>query len=332
MKQHHHITVVGTSMGGLEALQRLLRDLPATLPAALFVVWHVAPPSPRTLGDILERAGALPAHLAADAEIIRHGQVYVAPPDYHLILNGNIVCLNRGPRKNRTRPAIDPLFRSAAVSYRSRVIGLVLTGTLDDGAAGSRAVERCGGITVVQDPAEAAHAEMPQHALQACLSSLVATLAEMPALLQRLVEQPAGEDTEVPEDLYLEAQLMEKIRDDTEAMDRLGKRTEFSCPDCGGALWELRSDSLPRFRCHIGHAYSEATLMDGQAESIEYSLVTALRTMEDRIKVLDRLASHDRAAAGGSSDRHYHQQSAELKQHAHRIRHFILGKAEQDLK
>ena len=330
MAQGHDIIVVGASMGGLEALRTLAGGLPDALPAAVFVVLHTSPRSPGMLGQILDRAGALPARLAQDGEAIERGRLYVAPPDHHLLVKPDVVRLTRGPRENGSRPAIDPLFRSAAVAYRSRVVGVVLSGTLDDGAAGLRAVACCGGRTVVQDPADALYAEMPQYALEAVSVDHCAPVAEIGSLLGSLSRELAGEASPVPQDLLIEAQLTERVMDDTSKMDKIGKRTSLSCPACGGALWKMPDPALGRYRCHIGHAFTEASLLDGQTEAIEQALVVALRTMEDRIKVLERVAREDRKA-GWLDGTGYEERAAELKRHVQQIRELLLGRQPADV-
>ena len=313
----HDIIVVGTSMGGLDALRTLVGQLPSDLPAAVFVVQHIAPSGPGLLGEILDRAGPLPARLAEHGDAVETGRVYVAPPDHHLLLTPGGARLLRGPRENRTRPAVDPLFRSAAVAFRSRVVGVVLSGLHDDGTAGLLAVKRCGGLAVVQDPTDAAYPEMPRSALAAVAADHVVPVAEMGALLGRLAAAPAGEPPPVPQNLRLEAQLTETGMDEIDVMDGLGERTPLTCPDCGGVLWEVDGPEHPRYRCHTGHVLTEAALVDGQAEATEVALMVALRTMEERARLLRKM---DREEGRGA----YAERAAELEQHAERVRDLLL--------
>ena len=201
----HDIIVVGASAGGVEALQTLVRGLPADVPAAMFVVLHMSADAPSMLPQILNRAGPLPVAAAVDNEPIAPGRVYVAVPDHHLLIERGRVCLVRGPKENRSRPAVDPLFRSAARAYGSRVIGVVLTGALDDGTSGLQAVKGRGGLAVVQDPAEALYTGMPRSAMEHVAVDYCMPLAEIPALLARLAVEPAPDESAypVPPNLHL---------------------------------------------------------------------------------------------------------------------------------
>ena len=320
----HDTLVVGASMGGLDALRQLVAGLDPDLPAAVLVVLHVHARSPGALGEILDAAGPLPARLAVDGEALRPGRIYVAPPDHHLLVAGDRIRLTRGPRENRARPAIDPLFRSAAVARRSRVVGVVLTGLLDDGAAGLSAVQRCGGVAVVQDPDDAPHPEMPRNAAAAVDVDYSLPVAEMGPLLSRLAREPAGAVPPVPRDLLIEADLTGQMTSDPERMDELGERSTLSCPECGGVTWALAGPGPKRYRCHIGHAFTEAAFLDGQHEEIEHSLEVALRTMEDRTRLLRTMAREaaERGHSGSSTD--FEARAAELDGSVVGVRSLLL--------
>jgi two-component system chemotaxis response regulator CheB len=283
------LIVVGASAGGVEALQRLVAALPAALPAALLVVVHVPPRSPGLLGEILDRAGPLPAALAAGGEAIRPGRIYVAPPDRHLLVaRDDRVALSRGPRENRARPAIDALFRSAAAVGGPRVIGVILTGYLDDGAAGLQAIQAAGGLTVVQDPADAAAPEMPGNALAAVAADHVRPLAELPPLLAELCREPLP--------AMVQACGVEAPRSGPESGGRTMEATRLTCPDCGGVLSEEATGAGRRYVCYLGHAYSPHTLDDAQAESVEDALWHAVRRLEEQAMLSRRLAAVVRPA------------------------------------
>src|SRR6478735_7471049 len=185
----HDIVVIGGSAGGIEALKRICEGLPSDFPAAVFVVVHISPSSRSIMPDLLSRAGKLPARHPRNDEPINRGVIYVAPPDVHMLLRPGHVILRRGPQENRTRPAIDPLFRSAAVAYGSRVIGVLLSGLLDDGCAGLIAIKSCGGLCVVQEPNDAMWSEMPRNALAHANVDHCVPVADMPDLLSRLVHE-----------------------------------------------------------------------------------------------------------------------------------------------
>jgi Chemotaxis response regulator containing a CheY-like receiver domain and a methylesterase domain len=189
----HDIIVIGASMGGIETLSNLVAQFPEDLPAAIFIVVHIAPNGPGVLAQILDRTGPLTAKLAENGESIRHGRIYVAPPDHHLLVKQGFIRVTRGPRENRSRPAIDPLFRSAAVAYGSRVIGVILTGFQNDGTAGLITIKRCGGVAVVQEPKDALALDMPQSALDSVEVDHCLAVSGMGAVLDRLAREPVKE-------------------------------------------------------------------------------------------------------------------------------------------
>src|SRR4051812_28114126 len=259
----HDIIVVGASAGGMEALAEVARGLPADLPAAVFVVWHLAPGSLGVLPRVLGEAGPLPAANAADGEEVRPGRVYVAPPDRHLVLEPGRVRVTRGPRENRFRPAVDPLFRSAALASGPRVVGVVLTGALDDGTAGLWAVKARGGVAVVQDPAEATFPWMPRSALAHVRVDHVLPLAHIPPLLARLARGgPApAEGSPVPEQMGVEARIALGDNALQAGVMGLGPPSPYTCPECHGTLLQMKTGGLLRFRCHTGHAYTLSSLL-----------------------------------------------------------------------
>jgi two-component system chemotaxis response regulator CheB len=251
---HHDIVAIGASTGGVDALKTITRGLPSEFPAAVFVVLHIGAFS--YLSQILDRAGPLPAANARNGEKIRPGHIYIAPPDQHMLLHDDHVLLRRGPRENMARPSIDPLFRTAAATYGGRVIGVVLTGALSDGTAGLRAIKRCGGIAVVQDPDDAEVPDMPRNAMRHVPIDRREKIARMADLLAQLVDEPAGATPEIPEDIRMEAAIAAQEEGSMSTEDQLGTRSRLTCPECGGTLWEIADGSLLRYRCHVGHAFS----------------------------------------------------------------------------
>ena len=292
--QHHDVVVIGASMGGIQALKALAAQLPEGLPASVLVVQHTSSESPRLLGDILDREGPLPAAIAEDRTPLERGRIYVAPPDHHLLLTEDGIRLLFGPRENRSRPAVDPLFRTAAVSHRSRVIGVVLTGLLGDGASGLLAVRRCGGIAVVQAPEDAAYPDMPTRALAAVPDAHRVELAEMGAFLARLVAKPAPPPPPVPAALRLEARLTEQAMSNPNWHELPSHATDFTCPECHGAIHEIEGEPLRRYRCRVGHAFSVDTLMGAKTQQVEEALWLALQTLQERAQMLEGLAQEER--------------------------------------
>jgi two-component system chemotaxis response regulator CheB len=295
----HDIIVVGASMGGVEALKRLVSTLPPDLPAAVFIVCHFPTDGTSVLPQILSRHGALPAAHARDGEPITPGRVYVAPPNHHMLLQPGSVRLTHGPRENRHRPAIDPLFRSAARAYGPRVVGVVLTGALYDGTAGLLAIRSAGGVAVVQDPEEALSPAMPQSAQQIAGADHVLPLDRMGTVLGALARQPAA--TEGGSTMQPTEKIPEVIREDFDKQARgarNGHVSIFSCPECGGALWQVNQEDLIRFRCHVGHIYYGESLLAEQSEALEAALWTAVRTFKEQAVLARQLA----AAAQQRSD------------------------------
>jgi two-component system chemotaxis response regulator CheB len=315
------IIVVGGSAGGVEALTRLCGGLPADLPASLLVVQHVAPTARSVLPELLTRAGPLPAVHPEDGEAIRRGRIYVAPPDLHMLLgDGGRIRLRRGPHQNRTRPAADALFRSAAVSHGGRVVGVVLTGMLDDGTAGLIAIKRRGGASVVQHPDDAAWPGMPRSALLRDSPDHAVPLAEMPRLLRRLAAEPAGPSRPVPPEMAAEVRISEgEIASMTQQSPILGVPSPFGCPHCGGVLNEVQEDKSVRFRCQVGHAYGPESLVAAQAEGLEQALVTAVRTHRDRLALFHRMADVAREKGMAHAAQRWEEAAAEAESSAELI-------------
>ncbi|WP_353646081.1 chemotaxis protein CheB [Mesorhizobium sp. WSM2239] len=286
------IITIGASAGGVEALQRLMKELSADIPAAVFIVLHVGATS--HLADILDRAGPLPVVNAVSGAPIEIGRAYVAPPGAHLLLHDSHMMLRRGPRENLARPAIDPLFRSAACSYGSRVVGVVLTGSLSDGTAGLRAVKACGGTSVVQHPDDATVPDMVLSALRHVEIDHCVPLSGMAALLGKLAGEAAGETPEIPSGIRLEAAIAAQEHGTMKTEDRLGDLSVFVCPECHGPLWEIADGPMVRYRCHTGHAFTADVMMEAQSSEAEQILWSLLRAHQQRAELARRMAKRER--------------------------------------
>jgi two-component system, chemotaxis family, protein-glutamate methylesterase/glutaminase len=324
----HDIIVIGASAGGVEALRQLVNELPADLPASLFVVLHIPPQSPSVLPYILERAGKLTALHPQDGAKIEHGHIYIAPPDRHLLVDRDLIRVTRGPKENRYRPAVDPLFRSAARSYGPRVVGVILTGALDDGTAGLRDVKQRGGVAVVQDPLEALYSGMPSSALANVRVDYCLPLAEVAPTLVRLAHEPAAEEGAypVPDELEIENSITENnFEADMEAVNKLGAPSNFTCPECHGTLWEIRDGELLRFRCHVGHAYSADSLLAEQNEGLEDALWAAVRSLEENAHLARRVARRlrERDEQNRVAER-MEDKAQRTEQHAQLVRQMLL--------
>jgi two-component system chemotaxis response regulator CheB len=291
------IVVVGASAGGIEALVQVVRELPEDLDAALMVVLHMAPAGGAALAKILDRAGPLPAVAATDQAPIEPGKIYACVADHHLLVGDGHLHVRRGPRENGNRPAVDPLFRSAAYYYGEDVIGVVLSGTLSDGTAGLQTIRRRGGIAVVQEPTDALYPGMPASALEYVGADHVVPAAQLGALLADLVQKrphpPMAPDTMI-DDLRREVVLMEHD-DGVVEHDHPGTPSPWPCPDCNGVLWQIEDGRLVRFRCRVGHAWAADDLLHVQGTAVESALWMALRALEDRAALTRTLADRARA-------------------------------------
>jgi two-component system chemotaxis response regulator CheB len=293
---YEKVLVIGASAGGIEALSTIVGGLPADLQAPILVVMHISPESPGYLPQILASRGRLPAKNAVNGETMLNGTIYVARPNHHLIVEKSGRLLTpRGPRENRSRPAIDPLFRSAALAFGSRVIGLVLSGGLDDGTAGLRGIKMCGGTTIVQDPLDALVSSMPNSALRNATVDFCRPAAELAELIVQLVASaPPKVERRMDPDIrkQLETEI-EIARDAAQAplIKEFGIPSIFTCPECHGALLRLRGDQS-RYRCHTGHAFTEDTLLAELDAATEEAIWSAVRSLQEEAMLLGHLAEH----------------------------------------
>jgi len=316
----HDLIVVGASAGGVEALKTLVGGLPVDLPAAVLIVLHLAADGPSFLPEILSLAGPLPASHPLDGEAITPGHIFVALPDHHLPVEPGHVRVTRGPKENRVRPAIDALFRSAAYAYGPRVIGVVLTGLLDDGTAGLWAVKDRGGLAVVQDPLEAFAPSMPNSALRQVAIDHCLPLAALAPILAQLAKAPAPTEGDYPvsKQLALETRMAMGDQPLTMKMLEVGAPSPYTCPECHGSLVQLQEGDVTRYRCHTGHAYALRSLLAHLMESLEATLWSTLRTMHEQLVVLRQVAQQARDQQEGEvaegAERHARQaeQSAQV--------------------
>jgi two-component system, chemotaxis family, protein-glutamate methylesterase/glutaminase len=292
------IVVMGASAGGIDALTAIVKDLPADLPATLFVVIHTAPQSPGYLAEILTRLGPVGARYASNGETFAKPMVYLAPPDHHLLIEApRTVRVLRGPRENRTRPAVDPLFRSAALNFGRRVIGVVLSGGLDDGTAGLRGIKMCGGTTVIQDPDDALVASMPRSAQLNVSIDYCKPAAQLGHLIAQLTKTAlvahSNGDATMRKTLELELAMVKGLNG--ERVTELGEPSLFTCPECHGMLVKLRDERPLRFRCHTGHAFTADSLVAEQSDATEEAIWNSIRSLQESSMLLTHLAEHWRA-------------------------------------
>ncbi|MGI4869667.1 MAG: chemotaxis protein CheB [Janthinobacterium lividum] len=294
--EKRNIIVIGASTGGFEAIKQLVAALPATLDAAIFIVWHMSPDVTGILPQVLNRQNTLVASNAIDNEPISRNHIYVAPPDKHLLLEQGILRVTRGPKENRFRPAVDPLFRSAAYIYGARVIGIVLSGALDDGTSGLWTIKSRGGIAIVQEPAEAEVSSMPESALAAVQVDYRVSIAEMAPLLVKLTAETVTEVGEIAMEEEKKTAREVRIAAEKGGLERgklaFGKLTPYACPECHGVLSAITDGDIIRYRCHTGHAYSADSLLTAITERIEDTLWNAIRGVEESILLLNNLGDH----------------------------------------
>lgn len=330
------IIVVGASAGGVEALSTLVAALPADLPSAVFIVLHLTADVPSQLPRILAREAKLPVRHAQNGERIVPGRVYVAPPDLHLLIEGRHVKLVHGPKENLHRPSVDTLFRSAARWAGPRVIGVVLTGARNDGTAGMRAIKQRGGIAIVQDPIEATFPSMPSSVMQTIKVDYSVALAEIAPLLDKLSRQSVDEKGGGPlnEEVELEAKITGQELDAEEliaSVERLGRVSKLTCPECHGALWEMKDDELLRFRCHVGHAFSAESLSDGQSGMLEVALWSAVRALEEQMILAKRIVERSRKANRMRAASIFEKRAQDAERNSSVIRELLLSEKKGDI-
>jgi two-component system, chemotaxis family, protein-glutamate methylesterase/glutaminase len=322
------IIVIGTSAGGVEALRQVVTGLPSGFPATVFVVCHVSPGHRSILPEILSRAGPLLASHPTHRERFYPGHVYIAPPNQHLLVAPDRrVQLSRGARENNHRPAVDPLFRSAARHCGERVIGVILTGGLSDGAAGLMAIRQAGGLAVVQDPSDAVIASMPMSATQIAGADYVVPIAEMAPLLVTLVQgakvaDGGGGAVDPIEQMptIVDQDMESQARD-----ERRGELSVFTCPECGGALWQVDEAEPPRFRCHVGHAYNGEILLSEQSDALEAALWTAVRTFREKSVLARQLAFLKRSKGDNAAAERFDEQARQADRYGRLIQRYVLA-------
>lgn len=323
-----HIVVIGASAGGIEALSKIVAGLPAEFPAAVAVVMHTSPHSPPILHDILARCGQLSVVSPSDMEPLRAGIIYVAPPDFHLLIEPGHVRLTKGPKENRFRPAVDPLFRSAAQVFGPNTIGVVLTGNLDDGAAGLWAIKELGGVAIVQDPKEAMHPSMPKSAIEAVDVDHVASLADIPALLVQVTSTSERDDAAQRSAPVQKEVDVANQRDPLQAGVRdLGAPSYFTCPECHGVLLQRTQGRHFQFRCHTGHAYSVESLLVEIQDQIEVQLWNAIRAIQEGDVVMRMMAEHVDELHGRGNSIALRERAELLQRQADDLRQMLFASA-----
>jgi two-component system chemotaxis response regulator CheB len=325
-----NIIVLGGSTGSFEVFKTIAAGLPEGLDAALFIVWHMSPDVRGILPQVLRNAGPLDAVEATDGEPIRTGKIYVARPDHHLLIEDSRVLITRGPKENRFRPAIDPLFRSAAFNFGTRVIGVITSGALDDGTSGLWEIKNRGGVAIAQDPNEAEIASMPENAIRSTSVDHIVSSREIAPLIVRLSQQEAGEYEVSMQDKDRNQQMREEIQIAAEdnalrkGVFQRGELTPYTCPECSGVLARLREGDRIRFRCHTGHAFSADALLAALTEKIEESLWNAIRGVDESIMLLNHLGDHFAEVNNGRLAAQFFKKANEASSRNDRIRQVVF--------
>ncbi|HEU4470631.1 MAG TPA: chemotaxis protein CheB [Flavisolibacter sp.] len=314
-----YLVAIGASAGGFNAVFELVSHLRPETDAAYLIVLHL---SSRSIGAYLAHRiqdhTKLKSIVAMDGMPLQKGHIYVAQPNHHLTVSKNLIRIGNGPAENRWRPSIDVLFRSAAVHYTNRSIGIILTGLFNDGTAGMSAIKRCGGNTIVQDPNEAEYPELPLSVLNAMEVGHCIPLGEMANAIDMILAKPEEPQNQPPPDLSAEVDLYERIGTDIRAQKQIGEYTPYTCPECGGVLFRHDQDSILKFKCHTGHSYTVRDLLKEQSSELEASIWVAVRSLEQRKDLLLSLGEkYARSGINQFAD-DYHQKAEKLEQH---IRH-----------
>lgn len=294
------VVAIGTSLGGLAALRAVLGGLPPDLDASVLVVMHIGHHR-SLLTDLLAAHTRLMVRSGTDQQPLAAGKVFVAPPDRHMLVVDRRIRLSEGPKENYTRPAIDPLFRSVALEFGPAATGVVLTGELDDGAAGAAAIAACGGTVIVQDPDDCVAPSMPSSALRAVQAARVLPLASIADAIVEAVASPVGHMVTTPDTALLATELRFAKGQQISApedMDRIGERSTLTCPECGGVVWKIRNHHPVRYRCHVGHAFTQGTLQSVRYEMLETTLWAAIRMAGE----FDQILKEEAEAAGECGD------------------------------
>jgi two-component system chemotaxis response regulator CheB len=282
--------VIGASAGGVEALLDLVSALPGDLDAPVFVCLHISAGARGALPQILTRLNRLPASYPANGQRIQPGKIYISPPDHHMMIRGEFIELTRGPKENGARPAIDPLFRSAAIHYSSRVIGVILSGALDDGSYGLQSIQASGGKVLVQDPTTALFSDMPEAALRLVTADYIGSPNDLGTILSELVQTAIRESNGHTRRTDVIETKIAELRGNPESTKEIGIPSQFGCPHCAGVLFEVKEDADPRYRCRVGHSFTAKTLLDAQSTLIENALWSAVRALQERADLLKRIA------------------------------------------
>jgi two-component system, chemotaxis family, protein-glutamate methylesterase/glutaminase len=329
MNKKESIVVIGTSAGGSMLLPQLIEQFTPEKNIVVLIVIHL---SKRAIGEMLvsrlQQVTSYPCKMPRHGETFKTGHIYVAIPDYHLMVKGNKILVGKGPMENRYRPSVDALFRSAAASHGSSVIGIILTGMLEDGASGMLAIRRAGGVCIIQDPNEAQYSDMPRAVLNHLKPDFSVPVSEMGKVILTVLEKKRKKSAHsIPDDIVKEARIAERVHIGIDAAKELGKHSLFSCPDCGGGLWEIKGNGESHYRCHVGHAYTSEGLLTGMENGTESALWTALRIIEERKNLLKKIEAKEKKGGNRKLATTYRKRVEELEQQIDQLKKVLFATA-----
>lgn len=326
----HDTFCIAASAGGMNAIPEVLRGLDDQFPGSIFITQHISSKPRRCyLADLFARETTLECRVVTEECCISPGVAYIASPGMHLIIGQQSVYPSMGPKENFSRPAADPMFRSAAVHHGSSSVGIVLTGYLDDGTAGLASIKQCGGKAIVQDPETAVAPEMPRSAIQYCGVDRVLPIHEIANEMWRLSETEPGPSYEPSEAVLEELKFATSVKSDIAAEQRLGTLSPFMCPDCNGQMWRLDKSPQPRFRCHVGHAHSLQSLQTSHDDVIERQGWSLMRTLRERERLLNEMADHEDMAERREAANDFRERANQCGEQADAVREALqLGDLE----
>jgi two-component system chemotaxis response regulator CheB len=331
MQNIKNIIVIGASAGGIAAINKVVAGLSGQKNIVVLVVLHVSRKSNCSIiADGFQKHTSLICVVAANGMPMVEGHLYLAPPDHQFMVKDGVIKINQGPHENKYRPSIDVLFRSVAVNYGHQVIGVILTGLLEDGTSGMHAIKRSGGICIVQEPSEAEYSDMPRSVLNKIEVDYQANMEDIPVIIKEILKQPLPPKQPIPAELQIEADITEKMMSSINQLKKIADRSDFICPDCGGGLWHVKNDPMHRYRCHTGHVYTEKLLYDIQDENIEESVWVSIRMLEEKRNLLLLMATRENQSGDTQLAMAYQKRINEVSLHINRLKSFLI-KLSEDL-
>ena len=320
MKNNFRLFTIGASSGGYRAVKKILSNVPMGLNAAFLVVLHSAFDSSNSYAETLEKNIDLNVFTAENDMEIRPGMVIIAKPDHHLFVRGSKTLLSKGPRENLFRPAIDVLFRSAAVAFKNQCVGILLTGRLNDGTSGLRAIQQCGGLTIIENPETAEYSSMPTFAKETMDIDYIVNLEDMAKVIISVAQEDLPKEKEIPDNIVKENDIAMRIKSQIGLQEELGEQVPISCASCGGPLWKMKDDTQKRYRCHVGHAFTQEALLNSQDDALEEALWISIRTLEEKHTLMQSMINDYKRKGMQQLIKSYNHKMEEVSVHIKKIK------------